>query len=477
MHQIKSSRRNFLGKISQGALLLSSIPALCSAKDADKPNIIYILADDLGYGDLGCFGQKTLKTPNIDKMAREGITLTQHYAGSTVCAPSRAVLVTGLHTGHVRIRNNSFIQLKDSDVTFGHVLKKAGYRTGCIGKWGVGNILPDNDPARGGMDYFYGYINMCHAHNFYPDYIVKNGKRLALRNTISQKWKDLWKKKINQEGSGVADKKIDYVPDMLQKETLAFISRNKDKPFFLYYSLNMPHANNEGKNTPDGMEVPSYGEFKSRPWPDNEKGFAMAMKLIDDYTGQVIKKVKDSGLEKKTLIIFTSDNGPHNEGGHDINFFNSNGDLRGYKRDLYEGGIRVPFIAKWKNRIKPGKKSSHLSGFQDMMPTFAELAGVKSPPCDGISMAPILSNRPGSQKKHDHLYWEFPIRKGLQAVVKGKWKGVRKDVKKKPDGPIELYDLSADISEKNNIAKKHLQIVSEISGIMKKEHIPLDKLD
>lgn len=448
--------------IAMCSLLLST--ASSDAVAAEKPNFIYILADDLGYGDLSCYGQKTLKTPNLDRMAAEGMRFTRHYAGSTVCAPSRCVLLTGLHSGHARIRGNSPGLLTDDDLTIAQVLRQAGYRTGCVGKWGVGNPPPLDDPKRRGFDYFYGYISMWHAHNFYPEFMIRNGERAPLRNVVPEKWK-------NGDGRGVATKKTDYAPDLITEEALGFIERNQERPFFLYYALNVPHANNEGGRA--GMEVPDHGPFADKDWPEPERGFAAMIRNIDRDVGRVLSKLKELGLDGKTLVIFTSDNGPHQEGGHMMPFFDSNGPLRGKKRDLYEGGIRVPMIARWPGKIAPGEATDLISGFQDIFPTLTDLSDADTPKIDGISMAPTLLGKLDQQKKHPHLYWEFYEQGGKLAVVKGNWKAVRLDVVKKPGGPMELYDLSEDIGEENNIADDHPDIVAEMAAIMKKEHVEL----
>ena len=456
-------RRSFLKYVGAGAAAMV-LPRMANGAQASRPNIIYILVDDMGYGDPGCFGQAKLKTPNLDAMAAAGLRFTNHYAGSTVCAPSRCVLMTGLHTGHCTVRSNGNVKLKKDDVTVARVLKNAGYGTACIGKWGVGRPGLD-DPNQHGFDYFYGYICMNHAHNCYPEFVIRNGKKVPLRNVLEEKWK----KRRVPDGAGVAAKKIDFVPHLCQKETLDFIDRNEKagKPFFLYYALNIPHANNEGGR--NGMEVPSYGKYADKDWPDPEKGFAAMIGYIDGYVKEIIDKLKSTGLDKNTLVMFTSDNGPHQEGGHRMEYFNSNGELRGMKRDLYEGGVRVPTIARWPGVIKPGSESSHVSGFQDIMPTLAELAGAPCPKTDGISMAPTLLGK-GTQKKHDHLFWEFYEGGGKKAVLKGKWKGIRLNTFRKPDGPIQLYDITRDISERKNLATEHPDVVAEMARIMKVEH-------
>ena len=449
--------------------VVSSTPALA---DVEKPNIIYILADALGYGDLRCYGQRILWTPRLDQMAAEGLRFTQHYSGSTVCAPSRCVLLTGLHAGHARIPNNYPALLQDDDPTIAKLLRTAGYRTACVGKWGLGDPPPDNDPARCGFDEFFGYINMYHAHNFFPEFIVRNGQREPLRNELEPRWKN------RNNGAGVAKKKVDYVPALVHAEALSFIQRNKEQPFFLYYALNMPHANNEGKQTLHGMEVDDYGEFENRDFPRNEKGFARMIQLIDTYVGQVLDLLRELDLEQNTLVIFTSDNGPHIEGGHRPEYFDSNGVLRGIKRDFYEGGIRVPMIAHWPGNIEAGTTSDLISGFQDMLPTFADLADVAPSRTDGISIVPTLLGHHDQQQQHRHLYWEFPQKwnppggKGpidvqRQAVRWGRWKAMRNNIGDKVT--FELFDLDRDIGELNNIAAEYPKISEEIERIMDQE--------
>ena len=443
-----------------------------SAYAADRPNIIYILADDLSYGDLGCYGQATLTTPNLDKMAADGIRFTRHYAGSTVCAPSRCVLLTGLHTGHARIRGNHAVLLREEDITVAEKMKEASYTTGCVGKWGVGHPPPDDDPNRQGFDFFYGYINMYHAHNFFPSWIVKDGKRLPLRNVQRPEWKN------SERGEGIAAKKIDYVPHLAHKEALAFIDRNARKPFFLYYALNIPHANNEGgrmyKGKPgqDGMEVPGFAPGMKEEWNLQERGFATMIHFIDGYVGDILAKLKEHGIAENTLVMFSSDNGPHQEGGHNMEFFDSNGKLRGMKRDVYEGGIRVPFIARWPARIKPGRTSGHISGFQDIMPTLCELAGVPLPATDGISMVATFLGDEEKQAAHPYLYWEFEEKGGRQAVLKGDWKGVRLNTIEKPNGPIEIYNVAKDIGEAHNLAATQPELAKEFARLMKEAHRP-----
>ncbi|MGI9242649.1 MAG: arylsulfatase [Verrucomicrobiales bacterium] len=442
-----------------------------AALHAEKPNVIFILADDLGYGDLGCFGQKQLTTPHIDQLAAEGMRLTRHYAGSTVCAPSRCVLMTGLHTGHCSVRGNGPALLDPEDFTVAELMRENGYATACFGKWGIGSPPPPDDPNRHGFDEFYGYVNMFHAHNFYPEFLVRNGERQVLRNLLKSEYDELRDHPI-KAGAGVAREKLDYAPDLIAAEALKFIDSNRDQPFFLYFALNIPHANNEGGRDGDpsrGMEVPHFGKFQDQDWPPAEKGFASMLQKIDTYTGQIVAKLREHGLEKKTLVIFSSDNGPHQEGRHKMEFFDSNGDLRGMKRDLYDGGIRVPTIAWFPGRIRAGSSSNHLSGFQDLMPTLAELVGAERPPTDGISMLPTLFGK-GEQPGHKFLYWEFLEQGGKVAITDGRWKAILLDTMKKGSERIELYDLEADPAEANNVANDHPAVVGELRSHMGGAH-------
>jgi arylsulfatase A-like enzyme len=426
-----------------------------------KPNIIFILADDLGYGDLGCFGQKRIKTPSLDRMAEQGMRLTQHYAGSTVCAPSRCVLMTGLHTGHCLVRGNARVPLRPSDVTVAELLKQAGYATGIVGKWGLGEPNSTGIPNRQGFDYWFGYLNQRHAHNYYPAYLWRNEEKVQLKNEV---------RSVTPPG-GVATKKVEYSHDLIAKEALAFLERSKDGPFFLYLPLTIPHANNEAGNK--GMEVPDHGIYADKDWPEPQKGHAAMITRMDGDIGKLFAKLKELGIDKNTFVFFSSDNGPHREGGNNPNFNDSNGLLRGIKRDLYEGGIRVPTLARWPGKIKAGSLTDHISGFWDFLPTCAELAGFKPPEgIDGISIVPALLGKSKKQKKHKFLYWEFHEQGKRQAVRMGDWKGVRLNANKKPNGPIELYNLKTDIGEKQNVADQHPDIVVKIEGYMKTARVP-----
>ena len=460
--------------------LLSSI-----ATAATPPNIIYILVDDLGYGDLGCYGQKMLTTPNIDRLATEGMKFTRHYAGCTVCAPSRCVLMTGLHTGHCRVRGNDPWIIPDSDVTVPNLLKGAGYHTACIGKFGLGKPLPLDDPQRKGFDEFFGYVGTSHAHNFYTKALIRDGKILDLPNTViegsfknAQDYKD-----SDLVGTGVAplDGRKAWVPQLLADDVQRYLGeRAKAKqPFFLYYALNVPHTNNEaGKDSPlgHGMECPDYGEFKNKDWPDAEKGFAQLMRFLDNEVGRITTRLKELGIAENTLVMFSSDNGPHQEGGHQSDFFNSNGDFSGIKRSLTDGGIRVPFIAWWPGKVKAGAVSEHVSGFQDLLPTVAELSGAKlSAETDGISFVPTLLGKEG-QKQHSHLFWDFNEQGGKRAVLKWPWKLIHLntgDGQKGQKGKAKaksleklLHNLETDIGEEKNVAADKPEIVAELEKLM-----------
>ncbi|MCC6793955.1 MAG: arylsulfatase [Candidatus Hydrogenedentes bacterium] len=464
------TRRQWL-RYSTGAALAGAASNTVFAAPAQKPNIIFILADDLGYGDLGCYGQERIKTPNLDQMAKEGMRFTQCYAGSTVCAPSRCALMTGLHTGHCWIRGNARVPLRPEDVTVAELLKGAGYTTGLIGKWGLGNEDTTGTPNKQGFDYFFGYLDQGHAHNYYPTYLWRNDERVNLNNTEDPKKK------------GVAVERKEYSHDLFAEEALQFVEKNKSNPFFLYLAFTTPHANNEGGNaTGDGMEVPDYGPYANENWPNPEKGRAAMITRMDADIGRLLVKLKELNIDENTLVIFSSDNGPHKEGNADPEFFKDSGPLRGIKRDLYEGGIRVPGIARWPGKIQP-KVSYQTWAFWDVLPTLCDIAGAEKPKeMDGISIAPTLlaTERTSAitQPQHDYFYWEFHEKGSKQAIRMGNLKAVRLA----QGQPIELYDLTADIGETKNIASNHPNKVAQIEAIFAKartpnEHWPLKKAD
>lgn len=465
--------RNLTGGAMLSALMMS---AGCESNRneqlvPEKPNIIYILADDLGYGDLSFTGQQKYSTPNIDRIFEQGIFFTDHYAGSTVCAPSRSALMTGQHTGNTPIRGNIEIEPEGQHPlpeipTLANFLQDAGYATGAFGKWGLGFVGTTGDPNAHGFDIFFGYNCQRIAHRYYPPYIWHNDKKVYL------------------EGNDWTNK-VTYAPDVIQEKTLHFIEDNKDQPFFLFVPTLIPHA--ELIVPEDSIWDRYKDKYPETPWVNQRKGaeygpdldpvlyasvekpratYAAMVARLDMYVGQIMQKLEKLGIADNTLIMFTSDNGPHQEGGNDPEFFDSRGGFRGYKRDLYEGGIRVPLGAYWPGVIEPGTVSSHISAFWDMLPTFSELAQAEAPGnMDGISMVPTLLGKYDQQQKHEYLYWEFHERNGRQAVRKGKWKAVRYNVFQ-GNRPIELYDLSVDPAESNDLAGQNPEIVERMVEIM-----------
>ena len=428
---------------------------------ANKPNIIFILADDLGYGDLGCYGQTQIQTPNLDRLAAEGMRFTQCYAGSTVCAPSRCCLMTGYHSGHALVRGNARVPLRPSDVTVAELLQGAGYHTGLIGKWGLGNEHTTGQPREQGFDYSFGYLDQGHAHNYYPERLVRNGADIKLEGNV-------------EDPPGVAVKRVQYSHDLFAQEALDFVRGNAKHPFFLYLALTIPHANNEGgRETGNGMEVPDFGPYADQPWSDTEKGKAAMITRMDKDIGRLMDSLKAQGLDENTIVFFSSDNGSHKEGGADPTFFKSSGPLRGIKRDLYEGGIRVPGIVRWPGHIAPGSVNDLTWAFWDVLPTLCELAGTTPPArLDGISFVPTLLGV-GEQAKHEYLYWEFHEKGSLQAVRAGDWKAVRRY-----GGECELYDLKTDLAEASNVAAQHPDVVAQLTAYLdsartESEHWPL----
>lgn len=464
--------KNFKSSIFLGLIQLTGLSAW-----AAKPNIIYILADDLGYGDLSCYGQKHFQTPNIDKMAREGMLFTRHYAGCAVCAPSRSSLMTGLTTGHTPVRGNLEMTeegqwpLPATTVTIAKLLKTAGYVTGAFGKWGLGYPGSEGDPNKQGFDVFYGFNCQRMAHNYYPDHLWNNQKKEMLEGNSGNKFEQ-------------------YAPELIHKRALQFMEKNRDKPFFMYYPTTIPHAElmvpkeymekYRGKFLPEKkFQGTDFGgkNFRQGPYgsqPETHAAFAAMVTLLDEKVGEIFAKLKELGLEKNTIVLFSSDNGPHLEGGADPDYFDSNGPLKGYKRDLYEGGIREPMIAWWPGKIKKNSTSDHISAFWDVMPTLSEIAGLDSPEnIDGISFLPTLLGKSG-QKNHETLYWEFHELNGRQAVLKGNWKLVRYQVLIPAKITTELYDLSTDLGEERNVAEKHPEIVRELLKVMAESRTPSD---
>ncbi len=445
-----------------GGTLLAGLSACKNATQEQEPpmNVIYILADDLGYGDLSCYGQQKFQTPNIDRMASEGMLFTQHYAGCTVSAPSRASLMTGLHTGHTQIRGNREVKpegqepMAEGTFTLGKLMQEAGYITGIFGKWGLGNPGSVSVPGAMGFDEFYGYNCQRLAHSYYPLHLWHNNEKV------------LFPENDNQERAA-------YSQDIIHEQALQFIKNNKDRPFFAMLTYTLPHAELQVPN--DSIYQLFENSFEETPY-DGSRGytavekpratFAAMVARLDKYVGDLLAELKELGLDENTIVFFTSDNGPHREGGADPDFFESYGPLRGTKRDLYEGGIRVPFIAWNPQKIKAGTKSEHISAFWDMMPTLSELTGVDIPvETDGISLLPTLFSARG-QKEHNYLYWEFHEMGGRQAVRSGDWKLIRQPIV--GETALELYDLSSDLHEDNNIAAQHPDKVKELETLMNK---------
>ncbi len=463
-------RREFLKAVGYGAASMALSGCANAAQrtrfgaNRKKTNIVYLIADDLGYAELGCYGQKKIKTPNIDKLASQGMKFTQHYSGNPVCAPSRCVLMTGKHSGHAQVRGNKQVggkegwklgsttggqwPLKAGTVTVAGILKDAGYRTGAFGKWGLGRVGTTGDPNKQGFDHFFGYICQRQAHTYYPNHLWRDGK---------VEWIEA--NKGGKEGA--------YSHDLIANEALKFVKANKDKPFFLYVPFTIPHV---------ALQVPedSLAEYKGK-WPDppymGDKGYfphpnpracyAAMVTRMDRDVGRIMSLLKELNLEDNTIVMFTSDNGPTFNGGSDSAFFESARPLRGLKGSVYEGGIRVPFIVRWPAKVKAGSVSEHICAFWDFLPTCCELIGVDAPSdIDGISILPTLLTQRGKQKKHKYLYWEL---RGRQGVRMGRWKAVRTNPNKK----IQLYDLDKDIGEQNDIADANPEILTKMAELMK----------
>ena len=413
------------------------------------PNIILIVADDLGYGDLGSYGQRFIRTPNLDRMAREGLRFTQFYAASPVCAPSRASLMTGQHQGHAYIRGNTGrgnqrVPLRPEDVTVAEVLKAAGYRTGVVGKWGLGEPGTTGVPGRQGFDYFFGYLNQTHAHNYYPDHLWRDDQRVELP-------------------AGT------YSHDLLTREAHDFIRRERRAPFFLYLAYTLPHANNElTRKTGNGMEVPTDAPYTREPWTRQQRNYAAMVTRLDADVGRLFALLKTLKIDDDTLVLFTSDNGPQgpDEGGYDATLFDSNGPFRGLKRDLYEGGLRVPMLARWPGRVPAGRASAHVWTLYDFLPTAAALAGARVPAgVDGVSVLPALLD--GRARPRGHLYFEFYEGGFTQAVRAGRWKAVRRG----GVGPVELYDLFADVVVTRVLASDRPVLCKLIAALMVYEQV------
>ena len=446
-------------------LLVALAFLFCLSANADtkKTNIILIMVDDAGYGDFGCYGQKLFTTPNIDRMAASGMLFTQHYSGSTVCAPTRCSIMNGVHTGHAFVRGNREVQpegqapIPSDMITIPKLLRKAGYVTGMFGKWGLGAPKSSGDPMNQGWDEFFGYNCQRQAHTFYPKHLWHNYEKVMLDGKT-------------------------YSHDLIQEKVLQFIRDNEKKSFFAYLPLTIPHT---AMQCPEEDVAPFRKKF---PQFENKivkyshgsiirnpvAAFAGMMTRMDRGIGQILDLLNELDIAENTLVLFTSDNGPHYEGGHQPEFFNSNGPLKGHKRDLYEGGIRVPLIAYWPGKIKSGSVSNHICAHWDLMPTLCELAKISEPNhTDGISYIPALTGK--KQKRHAYLYWEFHSYGNAQAIRMGDWKGIRLKVKNNPNAPIQLFNLKKDIGETNNIAANHPDIIRRITKLFKKAHTPSER--
>jgi len=441
--------------------IFSFLPLLLVEASARKPNFIFLMLDDAGYGDLSCFGQKHFQTPNVDRLAEEGMKLTDFYASSTVCAPSRCSLMTGVHTGQAVVRGNHEIKpegqfpLPKETLTIAELLKQAGYTSGMFGKWGLGSPGSTGDPIHQGFDRFFGYNCQRQSHTFFPPHLWSNQEKVPLDGKT-------------------------YSHHLIAEQALEFIRKNRKKPFFCYLPFTMPHA---AMHAPEELVEPwrekftQFNHIVGKYRPPNQKNpaavFVAMMTLMDRDLGRILDLLQEIGIAEDTLVIFTSDNGPHKEGGHQTDFFDSNGPLRGYKRDLYEGGIRVPTLAWWPGKISAGSTSATPFAGWDVLPTLCELAGIKCPKqANGISFAPTLLGQNEKQEGREYLYWEFHEQGGKQAVRMGKWKGIRLQVRKNPVGPIELYDLSKDIGEENNVASQFPRVVEKIDQLMKESRTP-----
>jgi len=447
--------------------LAATLPAQDTSRPAGAPpNIVYILLDDAGWGDLGSYGQKKLKTPHMDRLAKEGMRFTQHYSGSTVCAPTRSCLMTGQHTGHTPIRGNgrakgepeNVLPIGANVVTVASLLRQAGYRTGAFGKWGLGGPGSSSDALALGFEHFTGFYNQAFAHDFYPRWLWRDGKKIECNRKV-------------------------YAHTVCMDDALQFIKKHRDEPFFCYLPVTIPHAamqapleylerfrkqypqfnNKVGKYGGDGRQVKVQNPIA---------GFAAMMTKMDDDVGTLLQLLQDLDLDDNTIVMLSSDNGPHHEGGHDPRFWDSNGPFQGHKRSLYDGGIRVPMIARWPGKIKAGAVSDHISAQWDVLPTLCDLAKVKVPAgVDGLSMVPELTGT-GKQAQHDYLYWEFYESGGKRAVRMGKWKAVCNKLHGNPDAPVELYDVTEDLGEEHDVAADHPELVAKARRYFAEAHTP-----
>lgn len=494
---LKSTRINLKKWIlsSRNIFLFSILPFITAAQQStSKPNIIYIYADDLGYGELGSYGQTKIKTPHLDQLAKEGMRFTQHYSGAPVCAPSRSILMTGKHAGHTYIRGNyemggfadsleaGQMPLHEGAYTVAKMLKERGYTTALVGKWGMGVTQTTGSPLKQGFDYYYGYLDQKQAHNFYPTHLWENDKWDTLNNHVINVHE-----RIDPKTATDADfEKFlgnDYAPAKMTQKALSFLDKNKDNPFYLYLPFPLPHLSLQAPEAYVkkyiGMfdEKPYYGEAGYAPNKYPLSTYAAMITYLDDQVGIIMKKVKELGLDENTIIMFSSDNGATFAGGVNTKFFNSVAGLRGLKMDLYEGGIRVPFIARWPNKIKANTVSDHVSAQFDIMATLAKITGNQIGNTDGISLLPELMGKKQEQQKHGFLYFEYPENGGQLAVRIGNWKGVKTNVRNKPKGKWQLFDLAKDTNETTDVAHLNPQIIAQMEAIVKREHVHPHILD
>jgi arylsulfatase A-like enzyme len=433
------------------------------------PNVILIVADDLGYGDLGCYGQQVIRTPRLDQMAAEGMRFTQYYAGCTVCAPSRSVMMTGQHTGRTWVRGNAgadtaIQSLRDEDVTIAEIAQRLGYRTALIGKWGLGEESQPGFPLNQGFDYFFGYLSQLHAHNYYPEFLWRNRDRVPLRNVVARP-----PGKPDDFLGGTATKKVDYSHDLFADEALRFVRDHADQPFFLYLALTIPHANNEAtRMVGNGAEVPTFGIYANEDWPDPDKGQAAMITRMDGDIGRLLDVLQAEGIDDQTVVLFTSDNGPHDEANHNLERFNPNGPFSGIKRSLLQGGLCVPFIVRWPGRIQPAV-SEHMCYGADLLPTISELiGGTVETEIDGISLVPTLLGS-GEQQPHEYLYWEFYEQGSRQSVRFGDWNAIREPMF---SGNVAVYNVRADPAETEDLATTHPGLVARAVQYMEQAHSP-----
>ena len=472
-------------RISLFVLILFTTATVSAQKKL--PNIIYIYADDLGYGELGAYGQTKIKTPNLDRMAKEGMRFTNHYASAPVCAPARGMLMTGKHAGHAYIRGNyelggfadslegGQMPLPEGTFTLPKMLKEKGYVTGAIGKWGLGMPNNSGNPNEQGFDYFYGIMDQKQAHNYYPTHLWENGKWDTLNNPVIIVHRPL-DPKTATDADFNSFKGNDYAPEKMLTKALQFIDKNKNKPFFLYFPSPLPHVSLQA---PEEYIKKYLGAFDESYYYGNQgyastkyplSSHAAMVSYLDAQAGAIMKKIKDLGLDANTIIMFSSDNGGAWDGGIPNDFFKLNGDLRGQKRDLYEGGIREPLIARWQGKIKAGSTSNLISAQFDLMATLADLTGQTLKNTDGISFLPELLGKPAQQKKHEYLYFEFGETGGSVAIRMGDWKGVKVNLKENPKAPWQIFNLKTDEGETTDVAANHPELITKFEAIVKKEH-------